>query len=163
MSKALQVAQQQRLIVNSSKSIKNPNNSGQTYHGVGEPSVAVSEPTEALISPDLEDSLAGARQARKALIELGRGLKQDWLDADHWRALAAQRQYRLPHWYLPLSAGGIESLLRDLGLDRDFYRGAFGLKTYQQFIVRNPSMPLWAFAGLCLELQSSQFSSESAI
>ena len=56
MSKALQAAQQQRLVVNSSKSIKNPNNSGQAYLGIGKPSAAVSEPTEALISPDLEHS-----------------------------------------------------------------------------------------------------------
>ena len=114
MSKALQAAQQQRLVVSSTKSIKNPNNSGQAYLGIGKPSAAVSEPTEALISPDLEHSLAEARQAREALIVLGNGLKQDWLDADHWRALAAHRQYRLPHWYLPLSAGGIERVLRDL-------------------------------------------------
>ena len=142
MSKALQAAQQQRLVVSSAKSIKNPNNSGQAYLGIGEPSAAVSEPTEVLISPDLEHSLAEARQAREALIGLGSGLKQDWLDADHWRALAAQGQYRLPHWYLPLSAGGIERVLRDLGLDRDFYREAFGLKTYLKLEYRNPNMPL---------------------
>ena len=142
MSKALQAAQQQRLVVNSSKSIKNPNNSGQAYPGIGEPSAAVSEPTEALISSDLEHSLADARQAREALIGLGNSLKQDWLDADHWRALAAQRQYRLPHRYLPLSASGIERVLRDLGLDRDFYREAFGLKTYLKLEYRNPNMPL---------------------
>ena len=142
MSKALQAAQQQRLVVNSSKSIKNPDNSGQSYLGIGKPSAAVSEPTEALISPDLEHSLAEARQAREALIVLGNGLKQDWLDADHWRALAAHRQYRLPHWYLPLSAGGIERVLRDLELDRDFYREAFGLKTYLKLEYRNPNMPL---------------------
>ena len=142
MSKALQAAQQQRLVVNSSKGIKNPNNSGQAYLGIGEPSAAVSEPTEALISPDLEHSLVEARQAREALIGLGNGLKQDWFDADHWRALAAQRQYRLPHWYLPLSAGGIERVLRDLGVDRDFYREAFGLKTYLKLEYRNPNMPL---------------------
>ena len=142
MSKALQAAQQQRLVVNSSKSIKNPNNSGQAYLGIGEPSAAVSGPTEVLISPDLEHSLVEARQAREALIVLGNGLKQDWLDADHWRALAAQRQYRLPHRYLPLSAGGIERVLRDLGVDRDFYREAFGLKTYLKLEYRNPNMPL---------------------
>jgi len=142
MSKALQAAQQQRLVVNSTKRIKNPNNSGQSYLGIGKPSAAVSEPTDALISPDLEHSLAEARQAREALIGLGRGLKQDWFDADQWRALAAQRQYRLPHWYLPPSASGIERVLRDLGLDRDFYRETFGLKTYLKLEYRNPNMPL---------------------
>ena len=150
MSKALRAAQQQRLVVSSSKSVKNPCNSDHT-HCIGKPSTAVSTPTEALISPDLAHSLAEARRAREALIGLGSGLKQDWLDADHWRALAAKRQYRLPHWYLPLSDGGIESVLRDLGLDRDFYRVAFGLKSYRQFVDRNPNMPLWVFAGTCLE------------
>jgi len=152
MSKALQAAQQQRLVVSSSKSVNNPCNSDHT-HCIGEPSIAVSTPTEALNNPDSEHSLAKARRAREALIGLGSGLKQDWLDADHWRALAAQRQYRLPHWYFPLSAGGIESVLRDLGLDRDFYREAFGLKSYQQYVDRNPSTPLWVFAGICLEFQ----------
>ncbi len=152
MSKALQAAQQQRLVVSSSKSVKNPCNSDHT-HCIGEPSTAVSRPTEVLNNPDLEHSLAEARQAREALIGLGRVLKQDWLDAGHWRALAAQRQYRLPHWYLPLSASGIERVLRDLGLDRDFYREAFGLKTYQQYVDRNLSTPLWVFAGNCLEFQ----------
>jgi len=156
MSKALQAAQQQRLVVNSTKSIKNPNNSVQAYPGIGKPSTAVSTPTEALNNPDSEHSLAKARRAREALIGLGRVLKQDWLDADHWRALAAQRQYRLPHRYLPLSAGGIERVLRDLGLDRDFYREAFGLKTYQQYVDRNPSTPLWVFAGICLEASLSR-------
>ena len=155
MSKALQAAQQQRLVVSSSKSVKNPCNSDHT-HCIGKPSTAVSTPTEALISPDLAHSLAEARRAREALIGLGSGLKQDWLDADHWRALAAQRQYRLPHWYLPLSAGGIERVLRDLGLDRDFYREAFGLKTYQQYVDRNLSTPLWVFAGICLEASLSR-------
>ena len=155
MSKALRAAQQQRLVVSSSKSVKNPCNSDHT-HCIGKPSTTVSTPTEALNNPDLEHSLAEARQAREALIGLGRGLKQDWLDADHWRALAAQRQYRLPHRYLPLSAGGIERVLRDLGLDRDFYREAFGLKTYQQYVDRNPSTPLWVFAGICLEASLSR-------
>lgn len=150
MSKALQAAQQRRLVVSSSRSVKNPCNSDHT-HCIGEPSTAVSTPTEALNSLDLEHSLAKARQAREALIGLGSDLKQDWLDAEHWRALAAQRQYRLPHWYLPLSASGIERVLRDLGLDRDFYREAFGLKSYRQFVDRNPNMPLWVFAGTCLE------------
>jgi hypothetical protein len=103
--------------------------------------------------PVSEDFLAKARQAKEKLIEQGRGLKQDWLDADYWRALAAKRQYRLPHWYIPLSAGGIETALRDLGLSSKFFRDVFGEKeTYKRFIKRNPQMPLWAFVGICLEL-----------
>jgi hypothetical protein len=70
--------------------------------------------------------------------------------------LAAKSQYRLPHWYIPLSAGGIEKVLRDLGLGSKFFREVFGDKeTYKRFVKRNPHMPLWAFAGQCLEAFSS--------
>jgi hypothetical protein len=150
MSKALKATATQRLVANCAKNRKKSNNSVQVGLGIGEPASAVFRLPEALNRPVSGDSLTKARQAKEKLIEQGRSLKQDWLDADHWRALAAKRQYRLPHWYIPLSAGGIESVLRDLGLDRDFYRETFGLKTYQQFVDRNPNMPLWVFAGLCL-------------
>ncbi len=89
--------------------------------------------------------------ARRKLIVDGLKLKQDWLDAEHWRALAKNRRYRLPHWYIPLSPSKMESVLHDLGLGIDFYREAFGLVSYRDFIDRNPYTPLWAFAGLCLE------------
>ncbi len=91
-------------------------------------------------------------EARRKLILDGLKLKQDWLDGEHWRALAKNRRYRLPHWYIPLSTSKMESVLHDLGLGIDFYREAFGLVSYRDFITRNPSTPLWAFAGLCLEL-----------
>ena len=94
-------------------------------------------------------------EARRKLIVDGLKLKQDWLDAEHWRALAKNRRYRLPHWYIPLSTSKMESVLHDLGLDIDFYREAFGLVSYRDFITRNPSTPLWVFAGLCLELSET--------
>lgn len=93
-------------------------------------------------------------EARRKLIVDGLKLKQDWLDAEHWRALAKKRHYRLPHWYIPLSTSKMETVLHDLGLGIDFYREAFGLVSYRDFIDRNPSTPLWAFAGLCLELMN---------
>jgi len=34
---------------------------------------------------------------RQRAITAGNQLKQDWLDAEHWRALAKKRNYRLPH------------------------------------------------------------------
>jgi hypothetical protein len=52
----------------------------------------------------------------------------------------------------------MEQVLRSLGLDRQFYREAFGLKTYQDLIDRNPDVPLWVFARWALELQSKTFS-----
>lgn len=94
-------------------------------------------------------------EARRKLIVDGLKLKQDWLDAEHWRALAKKWRYRLPHWYLPLSPAKMEAVLHDLGLGIDFYREAFGLVSYRDFITRNPSTPLWAFAGLCLELSET--------
>ena len=94
-------------------------------------------------------------EARRKLILDGFKLKQDWLDAEHWRALAKNRRYKLPHWYIPLSTSKMETVLHDLGLGIDFYREAFGLVSYRDFIDRNPSTPLWAFAGLCLELSET--------
>ena len=93
-------------------------------------------------------------EARRRLIAEGLKLKQDWLDGEYWRALAKNRRYRLPHWYIPLSTSKMETVLHDLGLGIDFYREAFGLVSYRDFIDRNPSTPLWAFAGLCLELMN---------
>lgn len=94
-------------------------------------------------------------EARRKLIVDGLKLKQDWLDGEYWRALAKNRRYRLPHWYIPLSPSKIEAVLHELGLGIDFYREAFGLVSYRDFITRNPSTPLWAFAGLCLELSET--------
>ncbi len=91
-------------------------------------------------------------EARRRLIAEGLKLKQDWLDGEHWRALAKNRRYRLPHWYIPLSTSKMEAVLHDLGLGIDFYRTAFGFVSYRDLIARNPLMPLWVFAGLCLEL-----------
>jgi len=164
MSKALKATAIQRLVANCAKNSKKSNNSVQVGLGIGEPASAVFRPPEALNRPVSGDSLTKARQIKEKLIEQGSGLKQDWLDADHWRALAAQRQYRLPHWYLPLSAGGIEKVLRDFGLGCKFFREVFGKhETYKKFVARNPQMPLWAFAGQCLEFQRHQIGTDLAI
>ena len=131
-------------------------------------STPIAEPTTTLFSDSLPPQL-GIRglhcpistlsskgvAARRRLIAEGLKLKQDWLDAEHWRALAMKRQYRLPHWYIPLSPSKIEAVLHKLGLGIDFYRTAFGLACYKDFITRNPSTPLWAFAGLCLEMMEN--------
>ena len=130
-----------------------------------EQSFLVADPTTALLigSHPPQSGIKGQKtpisaltskgvEARRKLIAEGLKLKQDWLDAEHWRALAKNRRYRLPHWYIPLSTSKMESVLHDLGLDIDFYREAFGLVSYRDFIDRNPLMPLWVFAGLCLEL-----------
>jgi hypothetical protein len=133
-----------------------------------EQSILLAEPTTALLidshppKPGIEGShspisalTSKGVEARRRLIDDGLKLKQDWLDAEHWRALAKNRRYRLPHWYIPLSPAKIEAVLHDLGLSIDFYREAFGLVSYRDFIDRNPSTPLWAFAGLCLELSET--------
>lgn len=156
MSEALKAVMPQRLVAHCSKSSKKSNNSNQLGLGISQAPTAVSGSPEALNRPASDDSMAKARQAKERLIEQGRALKQDWLDADHWRVLASQKRYRLPPWYIPLSAGGIERTLRDLGLDSEFFREVFGKKeTYKRFVIKNPRLPLWAFAGMCLEAVSS--------
>ena len=130
-----------------------------------EHAILIAEPTTALLigshppKPGIEGSQAPISaltskgvEARRKLIVDGLKLKQDWLDAENWRTLAKKRRYRLPHWYIPLSPSKIEAVLHELGLGIDFYREAFGLVNYSDLIARNPLMPLWVFAGLCLEL-----------
>jgi hypothetical protein len=58
-------------------------------------------------------------------------------------------------YFLPLTKKGIERVLKELGQSREFFREAFGLATYCEFVVRNPRMPLWVFAGNCLEILDS--------
>ena len=102
---------------------------------------------------DVSEILNKAIEGKQRAIASGSKLKQDWMDAEYWRALANKRRYRLPHWYLPLTATGMEEVLHDLNLDREFFREHFGpdLKSYQNFADMNPKAPLWAFAGWVLE------------
>jgi hypothetical protein len=131
-------------------------------------STPIAEPTSTLLSDShsAEPGIRGSHspisaltsigvEARRRLIAEGLKLKQDWLDAEHWRALTKKRHYRLPHWYIPLSTSKMETVLHDLGLGVEFFREAFGLVSYKDFITRNPSTPLWVFAGLCLELSET--------
>jgi hypothetical protein len=115
------------------------------------PSAAVSRPTQPPITGLNRHRLDAANERLDDLIAAGRGLRQQWADAEHWRQLARERGYRLPHRYQPMTPKGMEQVLRSLGLDRQFYRKAFGLKTYQDLIDRNRDVPLWVFAGWCLE------------
>jgi len=130
-----------------------------------EQSILIADPTTALLigSHPPQPGIRGQKtpisaltskgvEARRKLIDDGFKLKQDWLDGEYWRALAKNRRYRLPHWYIPLSTSKMETVIHDLGLGIDFYRTAFGLVNYSDLIARNPLMPLWVFAGLCLEL-----------
>jgi hypothetical protein len=119
-------------------------------------STAVSRPVQPPIRAINAYPLEAANDSIKDLIEAGKNLKQDWADAEHWRELARHRGYRLPHWYLPMAPKGMEQVLRSLGLDREFYRYNFGLKTYRDLIDRNPNTPLWVFAGWCLEIETDE-------
>ena len=102
---------------------------------------------------EISKHLNNAIEARKLAIERGRLLKQDWLDAEHWRELAAKRNYRLPDWYIPLSKSGLEKVLHELNVNQNFFRECYGDRlTYQEFVNLNPRVPLWVFAGWILEL-----------
>lgn len=99
------------------------------------------------------EQLHAARAKLEELRKRGKlELKQVWLDEPYWRELAKHRKYRMPAYHLPLTSYGIERVLRKLSLGRDFFQLHLGLVTYAEFVERNPTMPLWAFAGLCLEL-----------
>ena len=101
---------------------------------------------------DISKHHAAAIQQKKLNIEKGKELKQDWLDAEHWRNLASRRGYVLPQSHIPLMSEGIEKVLHDLNLDQKFFRKCFGARlTYQEFVDLNPRAPLWAFAGWLLE------------
>lgn len=119
--------------------------------GIDEALKAVSGATETPNNSLCGHSLDTANFHRRGLIQAGNDLKQDWLDQRHWKSLAADSGYRLPHWYLPLSPKAIERVLRDLGLNQEHFRQYFGRVSYQRFASMNPKMPLWAFAGQCLE------------
>lgn len=140
--------------MNGAECRKNPKNSSAPTLPLGDTSRAVFRPAGAPNDRGQRGSLDAANLAKRELINNGRALRQNWLDASNWRSLANQRGYRLPHWYLPLSATGIEKVLGALSLDRQFYRETFGLKTYQDYVDKNPTVPLWAFAGICLELSN---------
>jgi len=132
--------------------------------GIAVPLAAVSGATETPNNGFSGHSFDIANLKRQELIQAGSKLKQDWLDQDHWKALAAARGYRLPHWYLPLSPKGIERVLRDLGLNQKHFREHFGQISYKQFVLMNPKLPLWAFAGQCLEgISSALFAEDSLV
>ena len=101
---------------------------------------------------DISKHLSASIEQRQINIERGNELKQDWMDAEYWRGLATQRGYTLPHWYIPLSATGIEEVLHSFKLGQRFFRKHYGTNiTYQEFVDLNPRVPLWVFAGWVLE------------
>ena len=101
---------------------------------------------------DISKHHSAAIEQKKLNIEKGKELKQDWLDAEHWRSLASGRGYVLPQSHIPLTSEGIERVLHDLNLDQKFFRKCFGARlTYQEFVDLNPKAPLWAFSGWVLE------------
>ena len=126
------------------------------YPPITNPSAAVSRPTQRPITGLDGHQLDAANENLEELIAAGKGLRQQWADAEYWRQLARDHSYRLPHWYQPMTSKGMEQVLRSLGLDRQFYRDAFGLKTYQDLIDRNPDVPLWVFTGWCLEFKGEK-------
>jgi len=106
---------------------------------------------------DISKHLSASIEQRQINIERGAKLKQDWMDAEYWRRLAAERGYTLPHWYIPLSATGIEGVLHDFKLGQTFFRDHYGaVITYKEFVDLNPRVPLWAFAGWVLEKLEEQ-------
>jgi hypothetical protein len=95
---------------------------------------------------------SAATKKRKQLIADSLLLKQDWLDAPHWRRIAKESRFRLADYYQPLSTKGIRRTLAKLGLTSEDFRDFYGEVTYDRFVEMNPTMPLWAFQGCVLEV-----------
>lgn len=94
---------------------------------------------------------SAATKKRRQLIANSSLLKQDWLDAPHWRRIAKESKFRLADYYQPLSTKGIRRTLDKLGLTSEDFQDFYGDITYAKFVEMNPTTPLWAFQGITLE------------
>jgi len=118
-------------------------------------------------SPNREDEheitqhLQAAIRQKQINIENGKRLNQSWSDAEHWRRLAKEHGYTLPHRHIPLSTSGIEKVLHQLNVNQKFFRDHYGPRIiYQEFVDLNPDVPLWVFAGWILESISNEITDE---
>lgn len=98
---------------------------------------------------------SAATKKRKQLIADSLLLKQDWLDAPHWRRIAKESRFRLADYYQPLSTKGIRRTLDRLGLTSEDFQDFYGEITYAKFVEMNPTTPLWAFQGWTLEAKAA--------
>jgi len=98
---------------------------------------------------------SAATKKRKQLIADSLLLKQDWLDAPHWRRIAKESRFRLADYYQPLSTKGIRRTLDKLGLTSEDFQDFYGEITYAKFVEMNPTTPLWAFQGWTLEAKAA--------
>jgi hypothetical protein len=63
------------------------------YLPITNPSAAVSRPTRPPITGLDRHRLDAANENLEELIAAGKGLRQQWADAEHWRQLARERGY----------------------------------------------------------------------
>lgn len=82
-------------------------------------------------------------------------LRRNFLDAPHWSELAHAYGVRLPQWGTPATTGAMTRWLKRTGFSVAWYREWSGYQALQQWIDANPTWPLRAFAGLCLEERES--------
>jgi hypothetical protein len=77
-----------------------------------------------------------------------RDYKKDWMDAEWWLSLAAERGIRLPPWYVPATPANLRKWARKLR--RTPFPEHYGCSP-AGLIRRNPKTPLRAFVGQMLE------------
>ena len=77
-------------------------------------------------------------------------IKTDWLEEDHWLALAYVRHMRLPDKYQPCDVTAIRHWLHKLGLKQPDFEAWAGY-TPAEWMEHNPSFSLRATIGLLLE------------
>ena len=98
------------------------------------------------------ENLEKARRAREEKKKAGEHLKQDWMDEQHFRALASKYGVRLPLAYIPATeVKYIKRIMKKLEIDPKMWLEAEGYRTLGDFGKNNPTTPAWVHCGLLLE------------
>jgi hypothetical protein len=72
-------------------------------------------------------------------------------DQLRWIDMAKERKLRLPLWRMQCTTGGMRRWLRKIKRDPTWYLEKTNEKTLKVFAQNNPTWPLRAWAGICLE------------
>lgn len=83
--------------------------------------------------------------------EIKHVLRDNFLDANHWKELAQKYYIRLPVWKTEPTPEKMRFWLRKFRVSEKDYLDATGYKRLENFMELNPDWPLRAWLGLLLE------------
>lgn len=78
-------------------------------------------------------------------------LKLEYMDSNHWAALASKYGVRMPSYNEPCTPSGIRKYMKRVGINNDTWKEHYTSVDY--FIENNPKWTLYAAAGLMLEMK----------